>query len=66
MVFLSQQIASLRVVPHAWLALNSWDTEATKVFVRVSKTFFTTFLLAAGFEARLEFQEHQTEDWCLG
>jgi hypothetical protein len=29
-------------------------------------TFFTAFLLAAGFEGRLKFLQHQTEDWSLG
>ncbi len=66
MAFLSQQIASLRVVSHAWLALNSWETKAITFFTPISKTSFTTFLLAAGFEGHLKSQEHQTEDWYLG
>jgi hypothetical protein len=33
---------------------------------RVARRFFTTFLLAAEFEPRLEFYKHQTGNWYLG
>jgi hypothetical protein len=39
----------------AWLALNTLETRQARFSFRVTKTSFTTFLLADPFDACLEF-----------